>query len=179
MFSLRAGLSSSGANSLSSPSMSEFLAYETDKARRLLFSSISAYHPLVDYSTGTPLVFCLSNASGVRALVRLVGERVQANDLPEADSQLFLQVVRRHNRYLPTFGDVPPSELVLEWALSTHVPQTKCLQAVYYPRSGTHLSAPTRLDIHTDSLFSVSLCDPSGADASANITRRFNAAIRG
>ena len=119
-------------------------------------------------------ISAFKGASDVRDCISLVGTLVKDNLIDVQTSRLFLSMVRRHHRYVPTFGDISTQELALVWGPSATFPKTNCLSAV-------KRSDPTiRLNIGRDQSTCMvnSLREPSGASTEQIVQRSCMAAIR-
>jgi hypothetical protein len=162
------------------PKLGKWLADETDKARSQVAQQLQDLHILWD-DTGysIPSVYALPNKRAVASMVRWVGEAVNNNSLDEPSIRLFCSLLRRHDRYVPTFGDIPPELLTLEYGPSQRMPQSECLSAVYYPTRDDRINRrPIRMDVGADSTFSTSLRSPTDSTPGANLKRRLHDAIR-
>eukprot|EP00966_Prymnesium_polylepis_P042382 984523-Prymnesium_polylepis.1 len=92
-----------------------------------------------------------------KAASHLLPQATEGKDavlLPETKHHLLLpltstsevELIRRHDRYLATFGSIPPEILMLEFGPSQRSPSTECLSAVYRSPEGEVM----RMDIGTD-----------------------------
>ena len=97
-------------------SLSNYLADETKKSLAKLDIHLRELHVVLDPDDPTgPTVYAISGQKAWAQMVKWVGVQVRAQTLDQPSSRLFLSVLRRHDRYLPTFGDIPYESLELEY----------------------------------------------------------------
>jgi hypothetical protein len=140
--------------------LAQILATETETAKIALDKQMGDLHLVMDY-TGyrRPTVYALPNKNSVAAIVKYVGRAVKDDDFDEPSTRLFCSMLRRHDRYLSVFGDIPPELLELGYGPSQKHPESECLYAIYYP-DNPGLGPWLRLDIGADVTFSNSLHEP-------------------
>eukprot|EP00966_Prymnesium_polylepis_P291803 6739467-Prymnesium_polylepis.1 len=99
------------------------LATETETARIALAKAMSDLHLVADYTGyGSPVVYAMPNKKSGASRVRYVGRAVKDGDFDEPSTRLLCPMLRRHDRYLAVFGDIPPEKLELGYGPSLKHP---------------------------------------------------------
>ena len=153
--------------------LADYLEKETVKSLQHVLTACDTVIPVLDQTEPTEArVLCFRGAPSVKGFTQLAGELKQKGILAPADQSLFLSVVRRHERYLPTFGDTDPNDLEVIWGTSERRSDSSCLIV----RSRADHSK--RMDVGKDMTFVSSLREIGDGTTEASLRRRSFAAIR-
>ena len=91
------------------PTLSRLLAEADARASQSVLSLLNQFHYILDDSNQhDPVVRALPDKKAVAQLTEWVGEQVRLDQFDPACAELYCRLLRRHDRYLPTFGALPP-----------------------------------------------------------------------
>ena len=147
-----------------------------------LAEALNRMHFVLDVTVpGAPMLHPLPNNKAVASTVKWVGQQVREGTLDELSCRLFCSLVRRHDRFLPTFGpDIPYELLKLGFGPSQRVASTDCLYVFYDPALYSEPLSSTflRMDIGVDQSFANALRATDDSPSTANAARRLQDAVR-